>query len=175
MNPLKLSMAILALIFTTSANAQTPYSTHFKNGGNIATFLSVDLPGFDSAWRAPDGTIWTDMINGDYTNIPTKGEELINNQIQHSPAIGACAALGARLPTKEDYLKLQSYFEQDGNALSQQGMDDLGKLFPKMINEFMWTSSGDPKDLLGVFYFNGYSGSLVFGSYQYLYSVQCVK
>lgn len=174
-------IAVFLIIFnitTALASANDSFSTHNSKGNVIATFERVSISGFEAAWKAPNGIIWSDVVQINLANIPTNDLPLLNNLIQKSQAVDACATMGARLPTKEEYRVLQGYFElweKNQALMSKVGLADFHEMFPGARNEFLWSSSGKASDLLGAFYFSGYSGSMEFGSFNYLYSVQCVK
>jgi|GEM_PF-3549499 len=84
------------------------------------------------------------------------------------------------LPTKGDYLALQTCFNRDPadpRQLSQKGLKDLYDTFTDMRNRWFWSSTASENAFTPYFayYFSGYDGRVGFAGYRDLgYSVRCV-
>lgn len=107
-----------------------------------AIFERVERTGFGSAWKAPNGTIWSETLEGKFQNLDLDGTQSINGIIQKSAATEACKAIGGRLPTAEDFKQLVSYFEFDAekNQLTKKGAYQFQGVFP-WSKYLFWTSS----------------------------------
>lgn len=85
-----------------------------------------------------------------------------------------------QLPTKNDYLALQSCFKLDANDprdLSVQGLKDLYDTFRDMKNRWFWSSTVSENRYTPFFayYFSGYYGRVGSAGYRDLpYAVRCV-
>jgi hypothetical protein len=119
---------------------------------------------------------------GDFRNDALRPDQ--NHQVVESQATQACAKIGARLPSAEDYKRLCSYLNLEiYNFLTQPARDDLHAIFKDMRGHWFWSSSVDPESALGAYEFDGNSGG-VLGPKDYIYtyvsrhlvgSVRCVK
>ncbi|MNL23111.1 hypothetical protein D3C87_1444800 [compost metagenome] len=103
------------------------------------------MPGkFGSGWQDPSGTIWSGF-QGLASNEALVSDK--NAAVTKSPATEICKKIGGTLPTKEDYLRLFSYFDSElfrnfWPTFTDQGRKDLYLIFPDMNRvQFFWTAS----------------------------------
>lgn len=159
-------------IVTGSAHAAPLCSvgqTHTTSMG--AVFKCVNHKSFGNAWEDPNGTVWSRNL-GPFTN---SGEVI--NGIINSDATRACSIIGGYLPTKEEYERLQSFFEYDQNGMTAAGFIDLLSLFADMLHNEFYTSSpyGDNMPLSGAWIFIGDFGYLNAKYCGYARLIRCVS
>lgn len=137
-----------------------PRSPNYYRTSTGAVFRRVERDGFGRAWKAPDGTIWSES-HGDL--------------VTDSAAASACAKIGGRLPTRRDFERLRAFFELDSRGyLTEQGRGDLHELFPDMKGRWFWSSSVFPDDPEGNGAFHGDSGAIAWISRVNSLSVRCI-
>jgi len=153
------SWILSALVLTAgAAHADTTYKT-----STGAIFTQVNLPS-GPAWKDPSGRTWS-MSQGKFANNAIKTDT--DKFVVDSPAVEACAKIGEKLPTLDDYQTLSSYFDWEG----PQGKKDLFALFPDMKGHEFWTSSLAYK-IKDVFFFKAFDSSP--GNRNFKKSVQCL-
>lgn len=78
-----------------------------------ALYERVSRSYFGEAWKGPDGLVWGEVVNGNYTS---------------KDAQSTCSNLGGSLPYKEDYQRAEA--------------SGIRELFPRVIDlEWFWTAS----------------------------------
>ena len=153
-----------------------------------AVFTQVEDADFGTAWRAPDGLLWS-AYQGDFSNEGWSfGGDLHNWETSPtyavrtwSAATKACARIGGNLPTVPDFERLKAFFEYSDKwnppTFSAQGASDFKRLYPWKDAQVFWTSSVFPGHSWGASRFLNY-GLLAGGSGAFdhePYSVICVK
>ncbi len=117
-----------------------------------------------SYWKDPAGLQWGEILAGEYTNAGID-----------SPAVKACEAIGARLPTIEEYDRLMTYFSPSNNRnriLSPEGLYELNALFP--WSSGMYTTATRSDNGVGYdFHHDVGSGSPALAHWEL--NVRCVK
>ena len=146
-NFMKLNLAIstvivLALINGTAHAIPQEEQVTTSTG---AIFKRTTFKGFETSWIALDGTIWSNSSKDAFDNEDLDAlKPPLNFLIQKSNATEACARIGGHLPTRDQFEKLRSYFEQTGNglAMTDQGSKDFRLIFSiKDIPLGYWSSS----------------------------------
>ena len=126
------------------ANAgDVTYTTHTSNGTNIAIFTQVSNEDGRKSWRDPEGVVWS-PYQGALENNPIHPDA--NEVVVDSLATEACARIGGKLPTFDQFQTLGLYFEQDKYQMNftSQGEKDLLEIFPYYKKVYFWTSTVDP-------------------------------
>lgn len=167
----KLILFIAAALFSSNAFAAHPINC--VPGQNFtstigAAFACVPSRDGMGAWKDAAGVAWTVKIGR------------FQNQAD-SEASGACAKIGAMLPTYDDYARLANYFERDAKGwLTEKGLADMHWLFRDMHGAnagnwaVYWTASvveGYPHLALT---FNGNRGTVSAYNRIYGLAVRCV-
>jgi hypothetical protein len=88
-----------------------------------AVFTRVSFKQFGSAWRDPEGNIWSANL-GRFNFLPDAQE---TPGKPHSAAMVACEKIGGRLPSLDEYKKLLAYFLIEQPEVWSR---DLQTLFP---------------------------------------------
>jgi hypothetical protein len=98
----------------------------------------VNHPGFGPAWRDPALRTWIPLL-GSFDTVALKPDA--NDEIVDSAATRACAAVGGRLPTMQDFAALVKYFEQHRRRITERGRLEFLSLYPSFEKRYFWTSS----------------------------------
>jgi len=93
----------------------------------------------DIAGTKVNGHFWSDALDGSYTNEQPRGG-----------ASAACAKMGMRLPSKQDFDSLRRAFDMNRQSrppkeeptLTEPGRAELHKVFGR-ADHFFWSSSFD--------------------------------
>lgn len=118
LNPILKSCASLDQLVKSTGNG----TLNPVDGSTYVTKTGFTFKRVGTYWKDPSGLQWGEILPGEYANANTD-----------SPAVKACAAQGARLPTLEDFKNLLTYFPQgtDRNrTLSPAGQYEFNALFP---------------------------------------------
>ena len=122
-------------------------------------------PMLGEAWRDPSGMIWGDMVTKP-DGTPKK--------MTHKAAIKYCEDIGARLPSKDDFIRLSEYMgAYPGN---DDGKGYRPQVLPHLSNDAFWSSSEPINRSNRAYVFYGRSGNMFDGGHRDLpdYSVRCV-
>lgn len=134
------------------------------DGDIYTTRTGSEFKRIGTYWKAPDGLLWGETLQHEYTNVGTE-----------SPAAKACEELGARLPTAQEYKNLLTYFSKSHNrnrVLSRKGQFEFNALFPWSFGMF-FTSTRDSEGVGHDFHHNvGLTGQAM-GHWEL--NVRCVK
>ena len=129
----------LIIGFQAKAAEITTYKTHT---GQI--FEKVANDRFGVAWKAPDGSVWS-QYQGAFANSGALGKVTYENGdavILSSAATEACARIGGTLPSLVQFQVLASYFGGDDVKADFEAIFPLPVLEPRF-----WTSNGLPSAL----------------------------
>lgn len=160
MNLYKLCVLILAFI---TLGIRPALAQHFQTSLGVQ-FEAVNDPMLGTAWKSPDGKIWSKAIGF----------------LKYKDALVECKKLGAHVPTLEEYKVLRSYFEMRAglNVLSEKGLSELLMLFPDLKSyNYFWTSTLVTESSNTAFILDGVYGTLgsgVMETYIEVYT-QCVS
>jgi len=140
----------------TDANTSAETKVSEKADGTevIWTRDTTTNPRLGEAWRDPSGMIWGDIV------MDQAGDDISMN---HKNATEYCKSIGAKLPSKEDFIRLREYF----GALPGSDKGYFPQVLPhltyleqgKTVRGYaLWSSSFLPYDLDHVSIFNSYYG-----------------
>ncbi len=114
------------------------------------------------AWRDPDGLIWGDIVKED------ESVRYMVHSSQHMKEFGRplpegtlgakeyCKSIGARLPSKEEFIRLREYM----GAQSGTHEGYSAQVLPNLSGYWFWSSSVDQFTLGEAYRFEGRSGEI---------------
>ncbi len=135
--------------------------TSRKADGTVVTWTrDTSNPELGEAWRDPSGMIWGD--------VKRKG-------ISQDVAIEYCTRIGAKLPSKYDFIRLREYLGAMSGSIGGYDPQDVLPNSVKGIN--FWSSTGYWYGTAQAYYFNARTGEL---DYEYIvrsgyFSARCVS
>ena len=105
-----IGVSTLAVAEGLSSNSSTPsdsgdrnVSVRIADGSNGVKFVFTrdrSIPALGKAWKDPSGMIWGDIVR---TALGTV------NEMDYSSAVEYCKRINAKLPSKEDFVRLREY------------------------------------------------------------------
>jgi hypothetical protein len=136
--------------------------TRVTTTGAVFTRVVGEFFELGEAWADPSGLIWGDVVvqdNGSFFRMSA------------SVASRYCASIDARLPTKEEFIRLRNWMgAQPGTFLGYSP-----QILPHLSGTWFWSSSVTPGLPYSADYFDGNQGKVGFGYYVTLSSVRCVR
>lgn len=145
------------LIFAAYANAD-----HTANTGAIFT-RDRSNPRLGEAYRDPSGLIWG---------------EVITPSMNQRDAENACKNIGARLPTRDEFLSLWTYLgggSEKGYSPYIMANESSTEVLPLLSSYRFWSSSVDSVYSDTAFFFHGYYGYVHTAYRGDDYVVRCVS
>ena len=183
----RISILVFGVIFLIAPN-KVRAETYTTSVG--AVFQKVQYQGFKTAWQAPDGTIWSDALEGKFSNEDLDQVPPVEGEVRKTPATEACRAVGGRLPSFWDYFQLQTYFDMSVSPIGNHrriffkgnGLNDYRFLFPESKGKYFWERTLDiyaveNGDLSWAYFFvadNGSATNSGLRRHSTLWSVRCI-
>ena len=173
-----IGVSTLAVAEGHSSNSSTPsdsgdrnVSVRIADGSNGVKFVFTrdrSIPALGKAWKDPSGMIWGDIVR---TALGTV------NEMDYSSAVEYCKRINAKLPSKEDFVRLREYMGAiPGGYFPEVPPGYKPQVLRHLSRHFFWSSSIPERDISDAYIFDGRSGSIGLGSrYYYDNALRCVS